>query len=867
MLTGVVPEDSSPAAHAWLRSFDYEDFLIRPGWSLRHVDTGKTDIETSYMAFWDQPFDLFHTALAVVQKNGVPARNIADRTASNVLLCTGDSVELWLLGDRHRGTPDACVPVQQVQGLIAKFRDRLRPANVAKEKIRWRQYALYETDPNGNAFRGWSIQPSVAQTDRTLRKLVRDVAPISRDGLGTSVDQMGLLRDRTRWLFRLLSLRVGKDRGWGVASSLARGAASEFARQARRYPVRWQPDTPHLTGYEQTRMSEDVLSRLEHYDFSTADPIFITKSIRASSLKKVRLETDLFPTPKPFAWDMMATIPLNDAMCVCDATAGTGTFLIAAGHAVWDRAILGSSGLPDLGPVLHGGDRSPLSADLARIGLDLAFGWRDAGWSIGVAGVEQTLAKLPDDRQWALVGNLPWAAKGKGRNDSAVVLEHYVHALSCRDAGWIAAIVPRSAWTSGKQKDVWLRKRLTKVFQIESAWELPWGAITGGRAQAVAAVLSKGQPTTTSIWKQVDRNGAVHTVGYGRPSRSPDDCLSAPARYLRQRLAGCSVLGSWFDVWEGVKFKSEAKVVGSPQPGGTVPVMRRHRDVGVDADQPDDVTTADICEDGRADADRSGKLTMADIRDDGGWIHKNCLRRARPYVHDLLKLPQLAIPRHIYEGAGIRMQSLLIKEPMLLSDAFLIFVPKKRITAEFARGVAVLLTTVLGRLWLHIFATLGRDLSNKRVMDFPLPPPDQVEMWGRIAARRATQHVHGSSQYEVLRPLSTFEDDVKACRAYDLEDHECATVFGLSHLLGATKRIPRDWLDGVDGTSPDAARLDELRLKIETLASQDGDCSDLLLEVLSEQRKQERLVVRAEGCELSIKKSSVVENAGGLGSR
>ena len=555
MLTGVVPEDSSPAAHAWLRSFDYEDFLIRPGWSLRHVDTGKTDIETSYMAFWDQPFDLFHTALAVVQQNGVPARNIADRTASNVLLCTGDSVELWLLGDRHRGTPDACVPVQQVQGLIAEFRDRLHPANVAKEKIRWRQYALYETDPNGNAFRGWSIQPSVAQTDRTLRKLVRDVAPTSQDVLGTSVDQIGLLRDRARWLFRLLSLRVGKDRGWSVASNLARGAASEFAGRATSYPVQWQPDTPHLTGYEQTRMSEDVLSRLEHYDFSTADPIFITKSIRANSLKKVRLETDLFPTPKPFAWDMMATIPLNDAMCVCDATAGTGTFLIAAGHAVWDQAILGSSGLPDLGPVLHGGDRSPLAADLARIGLDLAFGWRDAGWNVGVAGVEQTLAKLPDDRQWALVGNLPWAAKGKGRNDSAVVLEHYVHALSCRDAGWIAAIVPRSAWTSGKQKDVCLRKRLTKVFQVESAWELPWGAITGGRAQAVAAVLSRGQPTTTSIWKQVDGNGAVHTVGYSQLSRSSDDCLSAPARYLRQRLAGHSVLRNWFDVWEGVKFQ------------------------------------------------------------------------------------------------------------------------------------------------------------------------------------------------------------------------------------------------------------------------------------------------------------------------
>ena len=325
-----------------------------------------------------------------------------------------------------------------------------------------------------------------------------------------------------------------------------------------------------------------------------------------------------------------------------------------------------------------------------------------------VADAKQTLEEMPVDRQWALVGNLPWSAKGKGRNASALVLEDYVDALSRRDAGWIAVIVPRSVWTSAKQRDVRLRERMTGAFQLESVWELPWGAIAGGRAQAVAALLSKGQPATTSIWKQVDKGRAVHTVGYSRPRRNPDDCLSAPAQYLRTRLASFSVLRDWFDVWEGVKFKGELS--GSPQSGGTVPLIRRKREVG-------------------ANASGLPPLTMADITENGGWIRHNCSRPAKSYAADLRKLPQFAIPRHIYEGTSVRMHSLLLTKPMLLSDAFLISVPKEDLNMAFARGVVALLNTALGRLWLHIFATAGRHLSNQRAMAFPLPPSDHVEAW------------------------------------------------------------------------------------------------------------------------------------------
>lgn len=839
MLASVSPEEALPTARAWLRECDYEDSLIKPNWSLRHMDTGRTDLMIPYMAFWNQPFDLFHTALAVVQQNGVPAQDIAARTASNVLLCADSTVELWLLDEQDGIAPVSRVPVQQAPAMIAEYKERLCRDKVKKEKIRWRQYALYEADPNGNAFPGWSTQPSATQADRSLKKLIREVVPIPAKGKKATAEQLDVLRDRSRWLFRLLSLRVGKDRDWGIASHLSRSNVSGFAECAKLYPVSWPSDTSHLTASEQEIISERVLSRLEHYDFSTVDPLFVTKAVRASTLSQLRSAIDLFPTPKPFAWDMMASIPLHEGTCVCDATAGTGTFLIAAGHAVWNEANLGNGELPNLRQMLRGGDKSHFSTDLAQISLDLAFGWQETGWNVRVAAARQTLEEMPADRQWALVGNLPWSAKGKGRNTSALVLENYVDALSRRDAGWIAVIVPRSVWTSTKQLDVRLRERMTEALQLESAWELPWGAIGGGRAQAVAALLSKGQPATTSIWKQVDEGGAVHTVGYSRPKRNPDDCLSAPAQYLQTRLAGLSVLRDWFDVWEGVKFRGELS--GNPQSGGTVPFILRQADVGVDVRRPQ-------------------RLTLADITGKGGWIQQNSRRRAKSYGADLQKLPQFAIPRHVYEGTSERMYALFMMKPILLSDAFLISVPKGDFTVTFTHGVAALLNTALGRLWLHVFATAGRDLSNQRVMDFPLPPRDQVERWGRLAARRTSRHFLGSTHYDIFQPSFSFDEELSACREYGLRDDECAAVLALSSLLGIKGRIPRRWLDRLDGVLPDAAKIDELLQEAKRLELEEVDLSDLYLDVFSERRKRERIVAVGKECEVAIKRVAVTKD-------
>ena len=121
MLASVSPEEALPTARAWLRECDYDDSLIKPSWALRHMDTGKTDLMVHYMAFWDQPFDLFRTALAVVRQNGVPARDIAVRTASNVLLCADSTVELWLLDEQDGIASVPPVPMHQAPSPIPSF--------------------------------------------------------------------------------------------------------------------------------------------------------------------------------------------------------------------------------------------------------------------------------------------------------------------------------------------------------------------------------------------------------------------------------------------------------------------------------------------------------------------------------------------------------------------------------------------------------------------------------------------------------------------------------------------------------------------------------------------------------------------------
>ena len=77
----------------------------------------------------------------------------------------------------------------------------------------------------------------------------------------------------------------------------------------------------------------------------------------------------------------------------------------------------------------------------------------------------------------------------------------------------------------------------------------------------------------------------------------------------------------------------------------------------------------------------------------------------------------------------------------------------------------------------------------------------------------------------MFRPSFSFDEELRACRAYGLGEDECAAVLALSSLLGIKGRIPRRWLDRLDGVLPDAAKVDELLQEAKRLESEEEDPS------------------------------------------
>ena len=808
----------------------YDDSLIRTDWSPHDVAHSRAPISVPLMAFWAKPFDQFRSAVAIVQKNGVSPRQVAEHTVSHVLQCEEDSAELWLLDatDIKREGP---VPIEQLEGLFNTYRQQIDRSNVARTKIQLRQYALYEADPQGNAFGQWAVKPSIDVACSRLESLVA----ATKKHCGLTVPE----QDWARWMFRIVALRVGLDAAWPVASGLGREDVSGFVDRAAHYPDKWGPTGESFRNHRMD-ITEKALSYLQHFDFSTVDPLFISKAVSVASLKTLRSGIDLFPTPKPFAWDMMASIPLTENVGVCDATAGTGTFLIAAGHAIWANASDRQTDLPDLRRVLRCADSSAFSTDFAHIGLDLAFGWKDAKWSVDNIDARQAVSDLPCDREWALVGNPPWAAEGPSRNKASQILSHYVEALTERASGWIAVILPRSVLSNRNSQDRKIRQQISTHFRLESAWDLPFNSIPGGRSQGVAIVLSRGDVQTTTVWKQIDKRGIVNTVGYSRYSVD-SFFMSAHARFLRSKFADSPRIGDWFDGSVGVTLKAR-KCLQSPPVGGDVSFVHWVAQL------------QNLSSDWRCQLEEKGlpsSLGFDDAMSKNGWLEKNSKRPARFYRSMLDKLPHIVVPLPMYEGVG-NFSCVVIERPMLFGDAFCILTSSNEVSSTFARGVAVVMSSLLGRLWLHLHAFAGRHLSKTELMKFPLPIKDQLESLGQLKGPI------GDTPYEVFKHGECFAHELRVCSAYGLDECESTALLALSHLLGHQPSNPQSLRRSMEGVKADTAHL----RRLQSLAEKDGDVresSQLYMKALAEMQKDEYLVVEGDNSnyQLSIEKTTI----------
>ena len=720
--------------------------------------------------------------------------------------------------------------MNEIGYLFRRNAENLERANVAKQKLRLRQYTLYETDPQGRAFGDWAVRPTIDHANKVFSSLVKRVSLL--------VPRPLPIDDHIRWLFRLLTLRVGKDRGWSVASDLDRRGISAFCQRANTYPTPWLAD--QLPSEVGEQIAEDVLDTLESLNFESIDPILIVKAFRIPALRSLRKRINLFPTPRPYAWDMMSSIPLHAGMAVCDPTVGTGTFLVAAGHALWSGSGMDDGQLSPLRQVLHGADSSALSVDFARIALDLAFGWDETGWRIEAAPASTTISNLSHEKEWVIVGNPPWQGQGRSQNVAGEILSDYVDAISERPAGWIATIVPRTVWTSRSTYGESLRKRVAERYQVESVWELPWDAITGGRTQAIASVISRGSPSAVTTWKRVGSDGVVHRVGYNSPgSWSKMRPVNGPdAHFICDRFAKCESLGEWYNVRVGMQRRSRKDTRLDAYLDGDIPYIEARADIEREYAIPRALLNAEI------------------IRDDS-WISDHFAYPAAKYRSELHRLPQLSMPQNIYEDLST-LSVCVFNDPVLLSNSFLICTPRKVITDNFARGIATILTSSIGRLWLHLFAIAGRHLAKMDVERFPLPSREAIEEIGAIGNLRA-RYVGGTRcNYEAAVPNNSVESQLAICRGYELELRESAVLLSLGHLLGFNDRLPQSVLDSL---APDAVELEQMIRKLETvdIEREPDQGRALYARALAQWDQRRYLVLDGDGWQIAIGRLSVAE--------
>ena len=752
------------------------------------------------MAFWDHPFDLFRSALAVDRTNGLPpadqARQLSGLTNSHVLLCGNGQATLWI-----REWPDTVkdvghVSTSGVSKLLNEHREELERTKIAEKKIRLRQYALYETDPQGN--RGaWFIQPDIKKT----------INVFSRIGIEVERNCTHFNINHASWLYRILVLRVGLDREWKITQGLSQSAVSDFVVRGKQYPTLWNM---RLSDSESERITETVLESLRDFTFSYIDPLLLLQALRIPVVRKLEKSINLFPTPKSAAWDMIDSIPIHDEMIIYDPTVGTGTFLIAAAQSLWNKCGNRADMMAILRRIVRGSDISQFALELSHMSLDLAFGWEDSGWNLTRGSAESIACRISSKHEWVVVGNPPWDADGRSNNEASKILSGYIDALKEIPRCWLGTIVPRSVWTKRDRYGAKIRDGVAASFQVESRCELPWGTIEGGKAQALAVLLSRGYPPSSTVWKRNDSRNVIHTIGYN-VAHSASLLRSPDGHFLVQRLSDSQTLADFYNVRVGLQPRSVETF--PPADVGGIPYVLN---VG----------------------EGSYFSIKKELIEDRSWVIKHFTRPADAYRQELLCLPQIAISGNIYEGSH-RLQVYVQEEPRLFANRFFVCTPRDPLPPDFAYGLKAILTSVLGKLWIHIFASAGRHIAKTDLEKFPLPPYRQVIRLGSTCSEDK-----GWKQHFAI------------CNAYGLTEEESAAIMALGHMLGIGSKVPRHV---VQSLKPDEQVIDNIRRQLADLDSYKDTAAvhKLELKMIDEQDKVRYMLLSGDDYQIAINKETL----------
>ena len=842
-----------------LGGLGYQPRLRESEWKLADVTgVGSDSFAVPLMAFWGRPFDQFRTAIAVVNRNGLKDNELARETAracwSHVVICGDDDFSIWTLDQYDVNPLVEYSPIGGVVSLLEQHRARLEPANVAREKFRLRQYALYELDPSGQSFGEWATLPTAHQAGVALNKVFESAVALSKKSDADHIQSVSRDENAMRLIFRLLTLRIGFDRGWGISQGLGREDTRAYQERATQYPVSWASDTVHDGRIYESNLTETVLDSLRFFDFSTFDPALVAKAISSPILRSLRAALDLFPTPSRIAWEMMSDLPGGSDYRICDATSGTGTFLTAAGHSLWNAEGPQANVDELLRAVLIGGDQSPLSADLTRICLDLTFDWSTEGWNVRNAPAEETLKGLDRRHTWALVGNLPWSGAGRSENMAAHVLLEYLRFLAEQESGWTATIVPKSIWTNRGKAGRELRSLVARDFKFQQIWEFGWGAILGGRSQAIASVVARGaaDDSITSgvvIWKREDTVGDIQTIGYTRPwkqSTTPPVFESPEAILFKNRLANHTTLDTFFDIRVGLQPKQVSRLLEfAGETSDSIPFILSPSQL-----------LSDI-----SNSDWTYRISDSDI-DNDRWISNNFSRPQYAYRAQRKNLSQIFISQTMYEGVHRSIVG-MINQPSMLSNRFFICIPKSGVSNSRVAATAVALNSVFGRIWLNSFASAGRHLAKSDIERFPLVEADDFSQLAGLV------RLQENSDPLVLLPFSApelFDSQVEICQAYGLDTDEIAAILGIGFFMGLNTPISNDFNGKIGDSVTDPAivpsELSQLFQKPTSEMTPEEISRALKLwdDVLVGTDRKYYYIARFADGEISLKKSAVSES-------
>lgn len=747
MANAPLPEAAEHAILDAFRRVGYADRLIDRNVDFNLLgDSSPWLLPAPIVAFWDQPFDQFTSAIGVrylaLGENAVRHISVFGKYlwAPFGIVARPDYCEIWgampTNGVREPILLEGPISYSELTSRLEPRRDEFSPERIRERKRRWRQMSLYEIVKERSAFFEWAFCPTRDQLRRLLGKALLEGL---HDHLNTPEKAQ-----RLRWLLRFIGVRIAWDKGWFPCDS--RESASELVRAASKYPVPLKPVPESL---ELAEKFIDAVS--SSVNLRVADGELLSQILQTNGLvEDLRREWKLYPTPPDIAWQMVKTIPIEavpeEKRLVWDGTCGTGTLMVVSMERLRQLSQVHAKEPERLTRSLMGNDREPLLADLSRLALDTALGKPEGpNWRIDTSDVLRLSPDSFDQRPSIIIGNPPFEARGPGTDLATHVIERYIEILE--PGGMLAVVLPRTVLGATGRDAVRLRRRLIESFEIYELWELPQGFAPNVSSEAAIVCGRKRYPhekqRSAVVWKVFDP--ARRTPPLTDVVSSPDVWLHSDTIALESplmlRLRRCLE-----------RFRSLGEVIGSERiTMGITPGAEGKEAI---LQSPEANSRPYL----------SGRTDMAPFyipwKEKPKWVRyiSPRLHRARRRYEGLFQSRKVLVSRRSTGGSPWAVRAAVDEDGLYPSDDFIIIASEPSISSEVVAG---LFNSALISLWLRL-ANPARTIRVGECAAVPVPETwtqQELQKMQEIAQRLSLlrQELAGGSgdQKAVLHEIET----------------------------------------------------------------------------------------------------------------